>query len=152
MIEKRIGIGEVKVEQGDVVLSAYGVGSCVVIILYESEKKIGGLAHILLPTGNNESPKYPQGAIKEMIKEFNRFGVDLAKAVAKIVGGATMFETFQKQAIGRRNVAQTKEELKKVGIPIVAEDVLGNWGRSVFFNLADGRVIVRSYKYGEKIL
>lgn len=152
MIEKRVGIGEVKVDQGEVVLSAYGVGSCVVIMLYEPGKKIGGLAHILLPIGNNESPKHPKGAIAEVIKQLGRYGFDKKKIVAKIVGGATMFEGFQKESVGKRNVAETKKELGKLGITIVAEDVLGNWGRSVFFNLANGEVLVKSYKYGERVL
>jgi len=152
MIERRVGIGEVKVEQGDVILSAYGVGSCVVIILYESQSKVGALAHILLPWGDDESLKYPKGAIDEMMNQFAKLGVKNDKVVAKIAGGATMFEGFQRQAIGTRNVNQTKEELKKLGIPVVAEDVLGNWGRSVFFNLATGKVIVKSLRHGEKVL
>lgn len=152
MSERKVGIGEVKVDQGDVTLSAYGVGSCVVIILYDAEKKIGGLAHCLLPSGNAESLRYPKGAIAEMIKQMSKMGVRHDKIVAKILGGAAMFEDFGRHTIGRRNVAQAIEELSKLNIPIIAEDVFGNWGRSVFFNLFNGDVKVRSVKHGEKIL
>ena len=152
MIEKRVGIGDLKVEQGEIVLSAYGVGSCVVITLYNAEKQIGGLAHILLPSGSDHSWKYPQGAIAEMIKIFSSYGITNADLKAKIVGGATMFENFLKQAIGRRNVLETREELKKFDIPIIAEDVLGSWGRTVFFDVRTGVVTVKSYKHGDKIL
>ena len=152
MIEKRVGIGDVKVEQGDIVLTAYGVGSCVVIILYNEPKRVGGLAHVLLPTGNDHSWKYPRGAIMELVRGFGRFGLSAGEAVAKIVGGATMFENFLKQAIGKRNVSETRDELKKVNIPIVAEDVLGSWGRTVLFNIGTGTVTVKSYKHGEKVL
>ena len=152
MSEKRVGIGEVEVAQGGVTLSAYGVGSCIVIIFYDTEKKIGGLAHCLLPFGNDESLRCPKGAMAEMIKQMSKMGTRQDKIIAKIVGGATMFEGFAKHAIGKRNVMQTRKELDKLNIPIIAEDVFGNWGRTVFFNLDNGEVKVRSFKHGEKIL
>ena len=148
----KVGIGEIKVHQGDVVLSAFGVGSCVVIILYDIDEKIGGLAHCLLPFGNGESLKYPQSALKEMLKQMIGLGAHRNKIVAKIVGGATMFEGFAKHEIGKRNVLETRKECEKMNIPIIAEDVFGNWGRTVFFNIENGTVHVRSFKHGEKIL
>jgi chemotaxis protein CheD len=151
-LEKRVGIGEVSVAQSETVLSAYGVGSCVVIILYEPVKKVGGLAHILLPLGPDNHTKYPRGAICELIKRFERLGAEIENVVAKIVGGATMFVGFQQHAIGNRNVIQTREELGRLGIRIVAEDVFGNWGRTVLFDVSDGKVVVKSFKHGEKIL
>jgi chemotaxis protein CheD len=152
MVEKKVGIGEVKVDQGDVVLSAYGVGSCVVIMLYETESKIGGLAHCLLPFGDGQSLKYPKEAIAEMIRQMIKFGARRDKIVAKIVGGATMFEGFEKHAIGKRNVLQAREELNKSDILIIAEDVFGNWGRSIFFRIDNGEVMIKSFKHGEKLL
>lgn len=152
MNEEKVGIGELKVEQGEAVLAAYGVGSCVVIILYDTEKKIGGLAHCLLPSGNENSLKYPRAAIAKMMKDMIEMGAQPDKIIAKIIGGATMFEEFAKHEIGKRNVLQTREELNKLNIPIVGEDVFGNWGRTVFLNLSTGEVRVRSFKHGEKVL
>ncbi len=152
MTEIKVGIGEVRVEKGDVVLSAYGVGSCVVLVFYEKEKKVGGLAHILLPGGNEESPKNPGGAVKELLRRFAEMGIEKEKIVAKIAGGATMFKEFNQSSIGKRNVMETKAILQKLGIPIVGEDVLGERGRTIFFNLKNGEVRVRSYRHGEKIL
>ena len=152
MIEKKVGIGEVKVDQGSVVLSAYGVGSCVVITLHDDENQIGGLAHCLLPFGDPQSLRYPKGAITEMIKQMRGLGAHQNKINAKIIGGATMFEGFEKHAIGKRNVTQTRKELDQLNIAITAEDVFGNWGRSIFFNVASGEIKVKSFKHGEKIL
>jgi len=152
MTEKKVGIGEVKVDQGSVILSAYGVGSCVVITLYDEEHKIGGLAHCLLPFGDGESLRYPKGAIAEMIKQMIGLGAHQSNINAKIVGGATMFEGFEKHAIGKRNVIQTRKELDKLNIPITSEDVFGNWGRSIFFDITNGEIKVKSFKHGEKIL
>ena len=147
-----MGIGEVKIAQGEIKLAAFGVGSCIVIILYDETQKIGGLAHCLLPFGNDSSLKYPRNAITDMLKRMLERGALREKIVAKIVGGATMFEGFERHAIGKRNVIKTREELNKLDIPIIAEDVFGNWGRSISFNLDSGEVKVRSYRHGEKKL
>lgn len=150
--ELRVGIGQVQVEQGDQVLVAYGVGSCVVIILYDAETRIGGLAHCLLPSGNKNNLKYPRGAIKEIIRQMSARGAKKDTLVAKIVGGATMFEGFERHGIGMRNIKRTREELEKLEIPIIAEDVFGTWGRSVFFHVLNGEVHINSYRHGNKVL
>lgn len=152
MKENKVGIGEVKVAQGEVLLSAYGVGSCVVIILYDTEKKIGALGHCLLPEGDGDSCKYPQGALQRILEKMLTMGTMREKLVAKIVGGATMFEGFARHEIGKRNVKQARAELEKLDIPVIAEDVFGNWGRTVLFRVDNGEVKVRSFRHGEKVL
>lgn len=152
MSETRVGIGEIRVDQGDNVLSAYGIGSCIVIVLYEREKKIGGLAHCLLPFGNEGGLNYPKGAITELIKEMSCRGVRLNKIVAKLIGGAMMFGDLKKDAIGKKNVTEARKELQRLNIPIIAEDVLGNWGRSIKFKLENGDVEVKSFKHGNKTI
>lgn len=152
MTEKRVGIGEIRVEQGSSILSAYGIGSCVVIILYDEEKKVGGLAHCLLPCGNEANLKCPRGAIAEVIKQMSKMGARLHRTVAKIIGGAMMFGYFEKYAIGKKNIAQARRELQRLHIPVIAEDVFGNWGRSVIFKLENGEVEVKSFRHGNRII
>ncbi len=145
-----MGIGEVKVVRGEAILSAYGVGSCVVLALYEPKTRTGGLAHILLPHGADGSFKHPKGAIEELLKHFSDMGIDRSQIVAKIAGGSTMFGELLQTSIGERNVIETKEQLKRHSITLVAEDVYGNWGRTVFFNVGTGEVLIKSYRHGEK--
>ncbi len=152
MVEQKVGIGEIKIVQGDVILSAYGVGSCVVLIFYDAKTKTGGLAHILLPHGADGSFKHPRGAIEEMIKQFEARGIDKNQITAKIAGGSTMFGELLQTSIGQRNVIETKEQLKKSGISLKAEDVYGNWGRTVLFNLSTGEVLIKSYRHGDKVI
>ncbi len=63
-----------------------------------------------------------------------------------------MFEGFERHGIGRRNVVQSRKVLDEMDIPIVSEDVFGNYGRSVEFNLATGEIRIHSYRHGEKII
>lgn len=152
MQEIRVGIGEVKIAQGNVLLSAYGVGSCVVIVLFDPAIKVCGLAHCLLPEGDKTSTKYPRGAIEELLRRMTGRGAVQEGIVAKIIGGATMFEGFARHQIGKRNVLETRKECDRANIPIIAEDVFGNWGRTIFCNAQTGEVTVRSFKHGEKVL
>jgi chemotaxis protein CheD len=49
-------------------------------------------------------------------------------------------------------VAAAKQALRERGIPVIAEDVGSDHGRSVHFFLDDGRVEVRSLKKGNRVL
>lgn len=152
MHEVRVGIGEVRVAQGDSMLSTYGVGSCVVIILFDPVQKMCGLAHCLLPEGNEISTRYPRGAIEDLLRQMIEKKSLHANIVAKVIGGATMFEGFARHQIGKRNVMETRKECDRLKIPIIAEDVFGNWGRTICCNARTGEVTVRSFKHGVKVL
>jgi chemotaxis protein CheD len=54
--------------------------------------------------------------------------------------------------IGERNVVATRAALEHAGIPIVAQEVGGEYGRSVYFHVYDGRLIVKSLRAGHVIL
>jgi chemotaxis protein CheD len=148
--EIRVGIGEIKVGRGDVIFSAYGVGSCVILALYEPKTHTGGFAHILLPHDADGSFKHPKGAIEQLLRLFSELGIEKSQVIAKIAGGSTMFGELLPTSIGKKNVLETKEQLKRYSIPIVAEDVYGNWGRTVFFNVSTGEILIKSYRYGER--
>jgi chemotaxis protein CheD len=49
-------------------------------------------------------------------------------------------------------VLATREVLAQAGIPIVSEDTGQDYGRSVYFHLADGRLEVRSLKKGDRVI
>ena len=54
--------------------------------------------------------------------------------------------------IGNRNVIAVKEAIKQQGIKIVAEDVGGSKGRSMFGNAENGMVTIRIVGQGMKEL
>jgi chemotaxis protein CheD len=74
---------------------------------------------------------------------------------AKIVGGASMFGNLIPAGginIGERNIVAARGALSEAKIPIVAEDVGSDHGRSVFLHIDNGRVEVRSLKKGSRVL
>ncbi len=71
---------------------------------------------------------------------------------AKIAGGAQMFAGINNSSlanIGERNVLAVKGELRKLHIPILAEDTGKNYGRTLFFSAEDGSMRIRSVNRGE---
>ena len=91
-----------------------------------------------------------------MLQEMRALGSAAAASIsAKIVGGASMFGQLANGSginVGDRNVIATRDVLAAHGIPIVAEDTGLDYGRSVYFHLADGRLEVRSLKKGDRVI
>jgi chemotaxis protein CheD len=140
-------------------LTTIGLGSCVAITLYDSAARVGGLAHILLPSASlsrdtSNAAKFAETAVPLLLAEMRKLGAN-GNVQAKIAGGASMFGSLLPSGgvnMGERNVAATREVLAAHGIGIIGEDVGGDFGRSVYFDLKDGRVRVRSLKKGEHVL
>ncbi|MBL8978615.1 MAG: chemotaxis protein CheD, partial [Gemmatimonadetes bacterium] len=45
-----VGVAECTAGGADAVLATLGLGSCVAVILFDPDRRIGGMAHILLPS------------------------------------------------------------------------------------------------------
>lgn len=145
-----VGIGELNVAVSPVKLSSLGLGSCVGIVLYDSLKKIGGLAHIMLPdssqvSNNLNRGKFANTAAEDLVIEMIRIGARKEMMVAKLAGGAHMFGIESDvMKIGQRNIAASREALKKLGIPIVAEEVGGSVGRTIELSTETGILRIKT--------
>ena len=146
--------GECRVRKGDGELSVLGLGSCVVIVLYDPGSRIGGMAHVLLPdpsfAARPGSPcKFASTAVSGMLVELEVAGADRERVVAHLIGGASMFGELQSketEPIGTRNVLAARDALSHHGVSVIGEDVGGERGRSVDFDLRDGRVRVTALR------
>ena len=149
-------VADAAVAQGEATISTIGLGSCVAIVLHDAERRVGGLAHILLPSealaqDRSNPAKFPGTAVPLLVERMAALGARKSQLVARLVGGASMFTALAPLGgvqIGERNVIATRAALAAHGIPIVAQDVGGGHGRSVFFHVASGTVEVRSMVRG----
>jgi chemotaxis protein CheD len=144
-----VGVAQVRMAKEPTVLRTI-LGSCVGVCIYDRMKKIGGLAHILLPldTANGANPeKYADTAIPLLVQMLIKEGAKKEFLSAKIAGGASMFK-FESNVtlgqIGDRNVEETKKMLAKLQIPLLEEDTGGNSGRVIDFYLTDGHLKVKA--------
>lgn len=144
-------IGEIQIGKPPSKLQALALGSCVGVVLYDRTTRIAALAHVLLPTEMNNDGKANPGkfattAIPEAVRRMEAMGAKRENIVAKIAGGAKMFETnvsTDSLDIGRRNIDSVINVLKNLGIRIVAQDVGENYGRTIIFDPENGLLTVR---------
>ena len=81
-------------------------------------------------------------------------GAARSRIVAKIAGGARMFEVAgggNLGNIGQRNIESTHMGLRREGIRLLREDVGGTVARTLLFDVASGQACVRSYGKPELI-
>ena len=144
----KVGISDMNIGRAPDVLVTFALGSCVGICLYDAQHKIGGLSHILLPdsttqAGPAKNPyRFADSAIPLLVRK-----LELAGA-----GGAQMFSAVNNASlsnVGDRNARAVKDTLHKLGIPIIADDTGKNFGRTLFFNTADGSMLIKSANQGE---
>lgn len=142
-------------------LATLGLGSCVAIILHDAEAKVGGMAHVLLPSrslsGRNTTnlAKFPETAVPALIEQMAALGAQPRRMSARLVGGASMFANLTPLGavqMGERNIVASRQALATAGIPIVAEATGGTVGRSVRLRVADGSVAIRTLVDGDRAL
>jgi chemotaxis protein CheD len=153
-IEVKMGHLEVT-KSGDRLLTT-GVGSCLVITLFDPVNKIGGLAHAVIARDQTclshspafsegekgSDPKYVDDAIDEMLKIMEGWGSKREDLKAKLIGAANIFSVIELD-VGRRSIIVAKEKLKEEGIHLAGEVVGGSMGRSVEFLSSTGIVTVK---------
>ena len=149
-----VGMAELKVSAGPEKLSVHGLGSCVVLALYDPEAKVAGLAHAMLPyaagssAGSDEKPgKFCDQAVPALIGAMQALGAQRQHIFARLVGGATMFSFGSaakgaQPALGERNLQAAREALQAAGISVKAEDSGGSQGRSLELTPEDGSLTV----------
>ena len=156
----KVGMADLNVAKAPVFLTTLGLGSCVGIILYDKVNKIGGLAHIMLPSSleiknNSNKAKFADTGIDELISQMIKIGARRNNLVAKIAGGSQMF-SFNSDSnilkIGERNLIAVNEKLKSLNIIISSEDTGGNFGRTIILDSTDGSLYIRTIDNDEKTI
>lgn len=141
-----IHVGQICIDNSPAAISTV-LGSCVAVCIYDKHLGIGGMNHYLLPFWNGfglQSPKFGNISIPKLIEGILEKGSRLESLEAKIFGGASISNiSSQNMMIGQKNIIVAKEIIKEYKIPIVAEDVGGQSGRKIQFNLEKGKVLLK---------
>lgn len=154
-----VGMADYKVGKSPDRLVTAGLGSCIGVCVYDLSSQIGGMAHIMLPSSKENMKgnpaKYADSCMELLLEELYKMGVTKRNLKAKMAGGAQMFSFGGKSSllkIGERNAEAVERELKKAGIPLVAADVGGTFGRTINFDIKTGDLYVRTINHGEKVI
>lgn len=144
--------GEVRAGAGSAVLTTI-LGSGVAVCLAACDRRVGGMAHFVLPDG--PTARYGGGAlgwgrpaIEALATAMLEHGVRLSVLDAKVFGGAQIAQAGVPTGlpvgspVGERNVRTAIEELEWLGIPVSTRDTGGSFGRKVVFEIHTGRAMV----------
>lgn len=152
-----LNIGEIGVLNRPGILTCFGLGSCIGLFLYDRIHKVGGGAHIMLPTSaeskegiSNSVLRYADHAIVALIQQMKTKGADIngMGIRAKLVGGAHLFKGEHLQ-VGKKNIEAVIKYLTKNKIYIASKDIGGTVSRTARFYTVNGNVEVSTstYKY-----
>lgn len=152
----KVGMADLSIAKEPDILTTLGLGSCVGIALYDASLKLGGLAHIMLPDStqiknNSNKAKFADTAIELLLEQMINKGARKNRMVAKIAGGAHMFDfknMDDMMRIGTRNVTAVTQILKEIHIPIIAQDTGDNYGRTIELHTLTGMLRVKTIGHG----
>lgn len=134
-------------------IKTFALGSCVCVIFLDPKTRCVGMAHIALPDSTinkakaAEKPGYfADTAIPALLAQMAELGCDKRGKgiIVKLCGGANVMDTNDTFQIGKRNALSIKKILWSYGMGAIAEDLGGNYSRTVSISVAAGQVILSS--------
>lgn len=156
----KVGMADLNVGRSPDVLTTLGLGSCIGLTFYDTVMKVGGLVHYMLPDStklrnNDNIAKFGDTGIRELLRRVLAAGADQRRLVAKIAGGACMFEMSGSSAMGNvglRNAEAARMILQQLRIPLVAQDTGLNYGRTVELNCENGEYLIKAVGKFSKVI
>lgn len=152
--------GEVKFSSQPAVFTSTGIGSCVVLFIYDPKRKIGGVAHIMLPGKETDrvvirKAVFANTAPAYLVEKLVENGAERVNLRAKIIGGGNMFHWADAEGmrnLGRSNIEQVKRELLKEKIYLAAEESGGSSGKTVKCFTHNGQVHIKNDMVKAKVI
>ncbi len=148
-----VGIAQFAISRDPaMVLSAYGLGSCVAIAAWDAQSHVAGLMHVLLPeppansTADNPA-RFATTGVPLLLRELEAAGAMRSRLRLAAAGGAQMLGSLAKVgalgSIGARNAELVVNTLRATGLSLVATDFGGTSGRTLTLVVATGQMTVR---------
>jgi chemotaxis protein CheD len=138
-----VNTGEVKVSGKKIILRSLAIGSCIVIAAYDFKKKIGAMAHVMLPGSAPkkalEKTRYAADAIDEMIDKMTQAGSGKDDIEVCLVGGGNVLKR-KDDTICEDNVESTTRLLEKKQIPVRSTILGGTERKGVFLDVESGTI------------
>ncbi len=138
-----IHTGEVAAANGSTMLIATAIGSCVAVVAYDAGKKIGGMAHVMLPgeappkCDKSQMTRYTTNAMDEMLRRMMHLGVRRDNIKAVLIGAANVLQR-EDDVVCSNNIASVTDYLTNAGICIHKKVLGGIKRRSVSLDVNRG--------------
>lgn len=142
--EATVGMGQIAFLTSEGVGRAV-LGSCVGLVLFEPRLRLAAIAHIVLPNSQGRAPatgKFVDTAVEAMVEGLQVLGAVPTRLIAKLAGGANMFDSKGPFQIGRQNVDAVYEQIAARRIRLTSEHIGGTRGRKTTFDCRTGEFLV----------
>ncbi len=157
-VEKVISVstGAVRVGRAGATLRSTAIGSCIVVAAYDSSRRVGALAHVMLPgrapkQAGEKRTRYAADAIDELIDRIARTGAKRCDIEVCLVGGGNVLQE-KDDTICRDNIKSTTRLLEKKHIPIRAAVLGGTERRGIFLDVERGKIFYTEGEGKKKLL
>lgn len=158
-MEYVVGIGEyiISANQEDIV-KTFALSTCVSIVIYDVNKKILAMAHVLLPNTPNgneadayNSAKYADTAVFNVIRDMKiKYKCNMGDLKVSLFGGidGEIEDYFR---IGEKNLAVIKQILNKINIRYDSSNTGGRISRTLIAYTATGDIDVKTIPIPNRI-
>lgn len=156
-IASYVGLGkivrEIYLQPGDLYFGSGEIqlitllGSCVSVLLWHEQRRLGGMCHVMLPTRAAIKAGQLEGRYADEAIALLRQAIHTAKTFpdeyqVMLFGGGNMFPTSTsiQVNVGERNIRAARSLLQTHGFALTRSEVGGVGYRRLRFDLATGRV------------
>ena len=145
-----VGISDCGVSDNpEAVLATHALGSCIAVAIYDPQRKVGGLLHLMLPDSGTDREKarlkpymFADTGIPELFLRSYDLGATKQRLRVSVMGGAEILRGNDSFQIGKRNHMATRKILWKAGVMVHHEDVGGTLPRTVHMDVATGKIVI----------
>ncbi|MEP6836210.1 MAG: chemotaxis protein CheD [Gemmatimonas sp.] len=152
--DRVVGVADFKLSRNpDERLVTYALGSCLGLSVYDPVAQVGGLLHVMLPTGAIDPEKMVQNpsmfvdsGVPVLFKECYKLGARKERMIVKVAGGSHngLSDEDDKYQIGKRNLLALRRLLWKNGVMLHAQETGGvQVSRTMWLDVGTGEVTLK---------
>jgi chemotaxis protein CheD len=153
-----VGVSDMKVSNNrEEMLITYSLGSCIGVVIYDSQVKVGGMLHYMLPESQIDKEKaernpfmFADTGIPALFKAAYALGALKSRMRVVVVGGAQILDQKGFFNIGKRNHMALRKLFFKNGVIIDYEDIGGNVNRTIRLDIGNGDIFMKTSGKGEE--
>ena len=128
------------------------LGSCVAVIMWHKQRRIGGMCHYLLPSRRGHADhtldgRYADEAMELFMREIHAAHTRPEEYQVKIFGGGNMFPQHMKRHdfvnVPCKNVTAARALIDRYHLKLLAENLGGAGHRHVIFDVWSGDIWMR---------
>jgi chemotaxis protein CheD len=144
-------VGDMKVGKKGDILVTHALGSCLGLMIYDPQVRVGGMLHAMLPLSKINPQKaeanpymFVDTGVPKLFKSVYDLGAQKSRLIVKAAGCGQPLGNNEMFKIGERNHIVLKKLLWKNNILLESEDIGGTSSRTVSFDLDTGQIVISS--------